>query len=155
MACRGGAAISTETLRRILRAGGVTWQTTTTWKASTDPEFIAKMHRILDLYDHPPADGRVVCVDEFGPPNLQPRKGKAWRPATKSMRQRATYNRYNGVKHMLAALDLATGKIFHRIRDRKRHREFLDLLKALRARYFALNGTDHRSHTEQNAAIEA
>jgi transposase len=201
-------AISRETLRRILRAGGVSWQTTTTWKASTDPEFIAKMHRVLDLYDHPPDDGRVVCVDEFGPLNLQPRKGKAWRPVGKSLRQRATYNRYDGVKHMLAALDLATGKIFYRIRDRKRHREFLDLLTALRARwpgeklyviadnfsphrhprvrswcadnqvelvfvptysswlnwieaefaalrYFALNGTDHRSHTEQNAAIAA
>ena len=202
------AAISKETLRRILRAGGVSWQTTTTWKASTDPEFIAKMHRILGLYDQPPADGRVVCVDEFGPLNLQPRKGKAWRPATKPLRQRATYNRYDGVKHMLAALDLATGKMLYRIRDRKRHREFLDLLTALRARwpeeklyviadnfsphrhpkvrawcaanqvelvflptygswlnwieaefaalrYFALNGTDHRSHAEQNAAIAA
>jgi transposase len=75
------AAISTETLRLILRAGGVSWQTTTTWKASTDPDFIAKMQRILDLYDAPPTDARVVCVDEFGPLNLQPRKGKAWRPA--------------------------------------------------------------------------
>ncbi|MFQ6269417.1 IS630 family transposase [Kutzneria viridogrisea] len=128
-------AISTETLRRILRAGGVSWQTTTTWKASTDPEFIVKMHRILGLYDQPPDDGRVVCVDEFGPLNLQPRKGKAWRSATRPMRQRATYNRYNGVKHMLAALDLATGKIFYRIRDRKRHLEFLNLLKVLRARW--------------------
>ncbi|MFI7674904.1 IS630 family transposase [Actinophytocola sp. NPDC049390] len=129
------AAISRETLRRILRAGGVSWQTTTTWKASTDPDFIAKMHRILDLYDHPPRDGRVVCVDEFGPLNLQPRKGKAWRPVGKPARQRATYNRHHGVMHMLAALDLATGKIYYRIRDRKRHREFLDLLKVLRRRW--------------------
>jgi transposase len=75
------AAISTETLRQILCTGGVSWQTTTTWKASTDPDFIAKMQRILDLYDQPLTDGRVVCVDEFGPLNLQPRKGKAWRPA--------------------------------------------------------------------------
>jgi hypothetical protein len=37
--------------------------------------------------------------------------------------------------HMLAALDLATGKLFYRIRDRKRWIEFLDLLKALRARW--------------------
>ncbi|MGV9252327.1 hypothetical protein [Streptomyces sp. NPDC003697] len=40
------AAISRETLRRILRAGKVSWKTTTTWKVSTDPEFLAKMHRI-------------------------------------------------------------------------------------------------------------
>ncbi|MFI8789541.1 hypothetical protein [Streptomyces sp. NPDC055105] len=51
------AAISRETLHRVLRAGKVSWKTTTTWKASTDAEFIAKMHRILALYDTPPADG--------------------------------------------------------------------------------------------------
>jgi transposase len=43
------AELSRETLRRILRAGGVSWQTTTTWKASTDPDFIPKMRRALDL----------------------------------------------------------------------------------------------------------
>ncbi|GAA1233805.1 MULTISPECIES: IS630 family transposase [Streptomyces] len=201
-------AISRETLRRILRAGKVSWKTTTTWKASTGPEFIAQMHRILALYDTPPADGRVICVDEFGPLNLMPRKGKAWGAVRRPLRLRATYNRHNGVRHMLAALDLATGKLYYRIRPCKRWREFLDLLKALRARwpgeklyvvldnfspnkhakvrawaavhqvelaflptfgswlnwieaefaalrYSALNGTDHRSHDEQNAAIAA
>jgi hypothetical protein len=48
---------------------------------------------------------------------------------------RATYNRTGGVMHMLAALDLATGKMFYRIRSRKRHREFLGLLQALRDRW--------------------
>ncbi|WP_456154490.1 IS630 family transposase [Streptomyces mirabilis] len=201
-------AISRETLRRILREGKVSWKTTTTWKASNDPEFIAKMHRVLTLYDTPPADGRVICVDEFGPLNLMPRKGKTRGPVKRPRRLRATYNRYGGVMHMLAALDLATGKLYYRIRPRKRWREFLGLLKALRARwpgeklylvldnfsphkhvkvrawaadndillvflptygswlnwieaefaalrYFALNGTDHRSHEEQNAAIAA
>jgi transposase len=201
-------AISRETLRRILREGRISWQASTTWKASGDPDFIAKMHRVLELYDAPPADGRVICVDEFGPLNLLPRRGKAWRPRGKPRRMRATYHRYDGVMHMIAALDLATGKIYYRIRQRKRWQEFLGLLKALRARwpgeklhvvldnfsphkhpnvrawvaanqvelvflptygswlnwiesefaalrYFALNGTDHRSHGEQNAAIGA
>ncbi|UGY94408.1 IS630 family transposase [Streptomyces gobiensis] len=147
-------------------------------------------------------------MDKFGPLSLQPRKGKAWRPRSSPRRLRATYNRRDGVMHMLAALDLATGKVYYRIRERKRWREFLALLKTLRARwpgeklyvvldnfsphkqpnvrawaaahdielvflptygswlnwiesefvalrYFALNGTDHRSHTEQNAAIGA
>ncbi|WP_436799056.1 hypothetical protein [Micromonospora fulviviridis] len=58
----------------------MSWQATKTWKASTDPDFTSKMRRILDLYDHPPADGRVICIDEFGPLNLQPRPGRAWRP---------------------------------------------------------------------------
>ncbi|MFD6179748.1 hypothetical protein [Streptomyces goshikiensis] len=33
---------------------------------------------------------------------------------------RATYNRYGGVRHMLAALDLTTGKLYYRIHSRKR-----------------------------------
>ena len=37
------AAISRETLRRILRAGGVSWQTSTTWKASTDPDLLMQV----------------------------------------------------------------------------------------------------------------
>ncbi|MDT0349543.1 helix-turn-helix domain-containing protein [Pseudonocardia charpentierae] len=114
------AELSRETLRRILHDGGISWQTTTTWKASPDPDFIPKMRRILDLYDQPPEDGRVVCVDEFGPLNLLPRKGKAWRPRRTPRRLRATYTRTDGVMHMLAALDLATGKLFYRIRTRKR-----------------------------------
>ena len=192
----------------MLRADGVSWQATKTWKASSDPEFITKMRRVLDLYDHPPADGRVVCADEFGPLNLQPRPGRAWRPIGHPARLRATYRRRDGVRHMLAALDLSTGKMIYRIRERKRWREFLSLLKALRQRwpgqklyviadnfsphkhpgvqswaasndvelvflptyaswlnwiesefaalrYFALNGTDHRSHAEQADAIGA
>jgi hypothetical protein len=128
-------AISREHLRRILRAGGVSRQTTTTWKSSTDPHFIAKMQRVLDLYDHPPANGRVICVDEFGPPNLMPRKGKRWRPAGSPARLRATYTRYHGVLRMIAALNLATGQRSYRIRKRQRRREYLSFLKTLRVRW--------------------
>lgn len=202
------AVISRETLRQILKAEGVSWQAVKTWKAGTDPEFTAKMNRVLDLYDHRPADGRVICVDEFGPLNLQPRAGRGWFPRRHPRRLRATYRRTQGVRHLLGALDLATGKLHYRIRDRKRWQEFLSLLKSLRARwpgerlyliadnfgphkhpevrtwaaannvelvylptysswlnwiesefaalrYFALNGTDHRSHDEQDAAIGA
>jgi hypothetical protein len=44
-------------------------------RACRDPRL--RMHRILDLYDHPPDGGRVICVDEFGPLNLMPRQGRA------------------------------------------------------------------------------
>jgi hypothetical protein len=59
-----------------------------------------------------------------------PPKGKAWGPVRRPRRLQATYNRYNGVMHMLAALDLATGKLYYHIRPRKRWREFLGLLKS-------------------------
>ncbi len=65
------------------------------------PEFTAKMNRVLDLYDHRPADGRVICVDEFGPLNLQPRAGRGWFPRRHPRRLRATYRRTQGVRHLL------------------------------------------------------
>ncbi len=207
LAATGVAVVSRESIRQILHDAGINWLATKTWKASTDPDFLAKMHRVLDLYDHPPADGRVICADEFGPLNLQPRPGKAWRPAGHPARLRATYRRTGGVRHMLTALDLGSGQIIYRIRDRKRWREFLAFLKLLRTRwpgdklyviadnfsphkhpkitswaaashvdlvffptysswlnwiepeftalrYFALGGTDHRTHAWQGEMID-
>jgi transposase len=129
------ADISRETLRKILKAG-VSWQATTkTWKAGKDPGFAANMNRILDLYDNPPADGRVICVDEFGPLNLQPRLSRGWYPKRRPKRLRATYNRTHGVRHLFGALDLATGTMYYRIRDRKRWTEFRAFLQSLRQRW--------------------
>jgi transposase len=127
--------VSTETIRQILRQSGISWQATKTWKGSKDPDFAAKMARILDLYDNPPTDGRVICVDEFGPLNLQPRPGRGWFPTKGATRLRATYTRTDGVRHMFAGLDLATGQMFYRFRDRKRWPQFLDFCKQLRRRF--------------------
>jgi hypothetical protein len=70
---------------------------------------------MLNLYDHPPADGRVICVDQSGPLNPQPRPGRGWRATGHPARLRATYHRSSGVRHMIAAADLATGQITYRI----------------------------------------
>lgn len=131
---------STETVRQVLRDAGVRWQATKTWKTSRDPEFTVKMNRILELYDQAaagqiPDGGRVICVDEFGPLNLQPRPGRGWFPSGRPARLRATYNRVGGVRHMFGALDLASGQMFYRFRDPKRWQEFLAFLKQLRARF--------------------
>ena len=127
--------LSRETIRQVLKDARISWQNTKTWKHSKDPEFTQKKDRILGLYDHPPPDGRVICVDEFGPLNLQPRPGKGWYPHQKPKRFRATYTRTGGVRHMFAALDLSSGEMFYRFRDRKRWREFLGFLKQLRRRF--------------------
>ncbi len=132
--------VSTETVRIVLGEAGISWQATKTWKGSRDPDFAAKMARVLELYDQAaagivPGGGRVICVDEFGPLNLLPRPGHGWFPRGAPTRQRATYHRYGGVRQMLAALDLATGAMFYRFRDRKRWQEFLGFLKQLRVRF--------------------
>jgi transposase len=128
-------AISRSQLWRILHEAGVRFTHHKTWKASPDPEFETKKNRILDLYAHPPAGARVLCLDEFGPLNLQPRLGHGWHPVGEPARFRATYTRTAGVRQLVAAYDPATGALYGHLHDRKTWREIRELLRSLRARF--------------------
>ena len=222
--------ISHEGLRVLLRKEQVSFQVIKTWKQSTDPDFEAKKNRVLELYDI--ADGTskprrgdptvVFSMDEFGPLNLLPRPGKQWAPVVgrrskgstespRRRRRRATYTRTQGVRHLLAALDLNRDKLYGHVKANKNRTTFLGFCRYLRSlyppnvriaivldnysphlstdkdgrvgewaaannvefayvptnasfmnriechfaalRYFALDGTDHRSHEEQNSMI--
>ena len=222
--------ISHEGLRDLLRKEGVSFQVIKTFKQSNDPDYEAKKNRVLELYDI--ADGKaepgpgdpavVICMDEFGPLNLLPRPGKQWAPVVsrkdkgspaspRRRRRRATYKRTQGVRHLMAALDLRTDKMYGHVKANKNRTTFLAFCRYLRSlyppdvriaivldnfsphlstnkdqrvgtwaaannvelayvptnasflnriecqftalRYFALDGTDHRSHEEQNSMI--
>ena len=132
----------------LLHEAGVSFQRLKTWKRSRDPAFEAKKNRILHLYglmngtaDVLPGDPDVVlCVDEFGPLNVQPHPGRQW--ATRAgggprprRRRRATYTRLHGVRHLLAAYDLSRDKLYGHIKPRKRRGEFLTFLRYLRSLY--------------------
>jgi len=220
--------ISHEGLRTLLREEGVSFQVIKTWKSSSDPDFEEKKNRVLELYDI--ADGKVkpkpgdptvvICMDEFGPLNLLPRPGRQWAPrivkdeessAPRRRRRRATYTRTKGVRHLMAAYDLGTDRLYGHAKTRKDRTTFLAFCRYLRSlypptvriavvldnfsphlstkkdrrvgewaeannvelayvptnaswlnrieaqfqalRYFALDGTDHRSHDEQNSMI--
>ncbi len=142
--------ISHEGLRVLLREEGVSFQALKTWKTSNDPDFEAKKNRILELYAI--ADGKrkpkrgdprvVICVDEFGPLNLQPHPGKQWaavsgqhadpeRPPRR--RRRATYKRPHGIRHLLAAYDLSTDRLYGHIKTKKGRTEFLAFCRYVRS----------------------
>jgi transposase len=89
---------SMETVRCILDEANITYQHTKTWKESNDPGFQAKK-RIEHLYKNPQKDGRVICVDEFGPLSIRPYAGKGWFSQKKPVRFPATYTRKHGVRH--------------------------------------------------------
>ena len=136
--------ISHEGLRQLLREEGVSFQALRTWKRSNDPEFEAKKNRILELYaiadgltDPGPDDPKVViCLDEFGPLNLQPQPGgKAWAPRAKPRRIRATYTRPHGVRHLLCSLDVGSDLLTGEVAEHKTRVEFLALCNTVRARY--------------------
>ncbi len=220
--------ISHEGLRVLLREEGVSFQVIKTWKQSSDPDFEAKKNRVLELYeiaDRKVAPGEgdptvIFCMDEFGPLNLLPRPGRQWAPVAvkggageepRRRRRRATYNRNDGVRHLLAAYDLGEDKLYGHVKTTKNRVKFLEFCRYLRSlhppevriaivmdnfsphlstkkdtrvgdwaaannvelayvptnaswlnriearftalRYFALDGTDHRSHEEQNRMI--
>ena len=140
--------ISHEGLRVLLHQEGVSFQVIKTWKQSRDPDFEAKKNRILHLYGlmdgtDEVVDGDpevVICVDEFGPLNLQPHPGRQW--ATRGgggprprRRRRATYTRPHGVRHLLAAYDLSRDRLYGHIKPGKRRGEFLVFCRYLRTLY--------------------
>jgi len=144
--------ISHEGLRVLLREEGVSFQVIKTFKQSNDPDFEAKKNRVLELYAI--ADGTVepgeddptviICVDEFGPLNLQPHPGKQWAPAAvgkgdvdqpRRRRRRATYTRPHGVRHMMGAYDLNRDRLYGHVVPKKDRRAFLRFLRYIRSWY--------------------
>ena len=108
--------ISHEGLRQLLREEGVSFQAVRSWKRSNDPAFEQKKNRILELYaiadglaEPGPDDPRaVICLDEFGPLNLQP---------------------------LLCALDVGDDLLDGQVAERKTRVEFLAFCDQVRARY--------------------
>jgi transposase len=86
----------------------------------------------------------VICVDEFGPLNLQPRPGRQWAPICGNAaepgreprrRMRATYTRTGGVQHLFAAYDLGRDRLYGHIKPRKTRTRFLEFCSYLRTLY--------------------
>jgi transposase len=142
--------ISHEGLRVLLREEKVSFQVIKTFKASNDADFEAKKNRILQLYAI--ADGTseaaaedpevVICLDEFGPLNLQPHPGKQWAPvaagrgdvtAPRRRRRRATYTRPHGVRHLMAGFDLSTNRLYGHVVTTKDRTAFLRFCRYLRS----------------------
>jgi transposase len=128
-------SISVERLRQILHARKVRWRHTKTWKDSSDPAFWPKYRRLRRLYARRPADGRRVCIDEFGPLNLLPRHGMHYAATGHVDRLRATYHRTGGVRHLLGAYDLERDTLVGTFATAKNAVTFLAFLKWLRRRY--------------------
>ena len=129
--------ISHEGLRQLLREEGVRFQAVRSWKRSNDPDFEAKRDRIVELYALAEAgEAVVICLDEFGPLNLQPQPGgKGWAPRAKPKRIRATYTRPHGVRHLISAYDVGADRLYGHVKQRKGRVEFLTFCRYVRGLY--------------------
>lgn len=156
--------ISHEGLRGLLREEGVRFQAVRTWKRSNDPDFQAKRDRIVELYALAEAGQAVViCLDEFGPLNLQPHPGgHSWAPRAKPRRIRATYNRPHGIRHLISAYDVGADRLYGHIKKRKSRVEFLEFCRYMRSLHppelrlhFVLdNFSAHKGQTVRDWAVE-
>jgi transposase len=125
------AGVSPEAVRRIWQAHGIKPHLIRTFKLSNDPDFVAKLRDVVGLYLAPPDHALVLSVDEKSQiqaldrtqPSLPMKKGRAGTMTH-------DYKR-NGLVSLFAAMDVATGVIFHRCAPRHRHEEFLAFLKQL------------------------
>jgi transposase len=123
--------ISKATVSRIWRAHGLKPHRVDSFKISTDPAFAEKLQDIVGLYLNPPEHALVFSVDEKSQiqaldrtqPGLAMKKGRA-----KTMTH--DYKR-NGTTTLFAALDTATGEIYHLCQQRHRHHEWLKFLNLI------------------------
>lgn len=123
--------ISKATVSRIWRAHGLKPHRLETFKVSTDPAFAEKLQDIVGLYLHPPEHALVLSADEKSQiqaldrtqPSLPMKKGRG-----KTMTH--DYKR-NGTTTLFAALDTATGEVYHLCQQRHRHQEWLKFLSQI------------------------
>lgn len=96
-----------------------------TFTFSPDPDFEAKLLDIVGLYLHPPENALVLCVDEKS--GIQALDRTQPGLPLRARRPRTWTNEYvrNGTQALLAALDVATGRVIGHVKDRRTSGNFL------------------------------
>lgn len=99
-----------------------------TFTFSPDPDFETKLLDIVGLYMEPPDNALVLCVDEKS--GIQALDRTQPRLPLRAKKPRAWTNEYkrNGTQALLAALDIATGRVIAHVRNRRTSRNFLEFM---------------------------
>jgi transposase len=96
-----------------------------TFTFSPDPQFEAKLLDIVGLYLQPPENALVLCVDEKS--GIQALDRTQPGLPLRATRPRTWTNEYvrHGTQALLAALDIATGRVIGHVKDRRTSTNFL------------------------------
>ncbi|MGC0407450.1 transposase [Streptomyces sp. SAI-163] len=123
--------LSQSTVSRIWRAFGLQPHRTETFKLSTDPYFIDKVHDVVGLYLDQPEQALVFCVDEKS--RLQAlNRTQPVLPMMPGAPQRLTHDYVRaGTTTLFAALEVSTGKVISSLHRRHRPAEFKKFLAKL------------------------
>src|SRR5690625_5121171 len=125
-----GLRIGRETLRTLLHQHGVTFQRTTTWKDSPDPDADAKLDRIEHVMEHFP--DRAFAFDEFDPLGIRPSPGSAWARKNLPDRIAATYRRTHGITYFHGCYSVGDDSLWGVNHRRKGGANTLKALKSIR-----------------------
>ena len=120
-----------EGLRCLLARRGVTFQRTSTWKESADPDYDTKLDRIEHLLENSPE--RVFAFDEFGPLGIRPTAGSSWASTGHPDRLPATYHRTHGVTYFHGCYSVGDDTLWGVNRRRKSAANSLAALRSIRA----------------------
>lgn len=106
-----------------------------TYKVSRDPDFVAKVRDVMGLYLNPPENAVVLSVDEKT--SIQAlERSQLPLPLRKGRARRHTHDyKRHGVVDLYAALEVATGKVTHRVTDSHTAVDFLGFMRQVRRRY--------------------
>ena len=119
----------------ILRRNGLKPHLVRTYKVSRDPAFVAKVKDVVGLYLNPPEHAVVLSVDEKT--SIQALE-RTQRPlplrSGRAVRHTHDYKRH-GVLDLYAALEIATGKVTHRVSDTHTAVDFLGFMNKVARTY--------------------
>ena len=120
--------MAVSTMHGILKGNRPGPHQVKTFKVSRDPRFELKVRDVVGLYVNPPDHAVVLSVDEK--PQIQALGStQTSLPMTSDHPETRTHDyRRHGTTCLLAALDVATGKVVGRTVERHRSAEFLDFL---------------------------
>jgi len=112
------------TVHHILTASQLQLHRIRTFTFSPDPDFEAKLLDIVGLYLNPPENALVICVDEK--PGIQALDRTQPLLPLRARRPRSWTNEYvrHGTQTLIAALEIATGKVVAHIRNRRTSMNF-------------------------------
>lgn len=128
------AGVSHQTISRIWHAFGLQPHRQETFTLSTDPLFVEKVRDVVGLYQSPPQNAVVFCVDEKSQIQALERSQPIL-PMDLGRAERHTHDYFrHGTVSLFAALDVATGEVWGRCHVRHTHKEFLAFLKQIEDR---------------------
>jgi transposase len=123
--------ISKSAVNNILRERGIKPHLVETFRFSSEEKFEEKLKDVVGLYMNPPDNAIVLCVD--GKSQIQAlERTQPLLPLRENIpaRQTADYERH-GTTTLFAALNVLTGEVTGKCRDRHKAEDYIAFLKTV------------------------